>query len=88
MREYTEAVGGKINYSKTEGILFGEPDNGIFSPIIEWKYPKDSIKYLGITFGDDGKDKWKALIENIKKEWTHGASSTYRTLARFEYGTS
>ena len=66
MRQYTEAVGGKINYSKTEGILFGEPDNGILPSGIDWKYPNNPIRYLGITFGGDGKEEeWIALTENI-----------------------
>ena len=66
MQEYTEAIGGKINYSKTDGILFGAPNSGMLPHRIDWKPCSFPLKYLGIVFGPSHDTKWNDLITKIK----------------------
>ena len=66
MQEYTLAVGGKINFNKTDGILFGLQDGGILPENIDWKYPNHALRYLGIMFGSGCTEKWDKLVNNIK----------------------
>jgi hypothetical protein len=68
MQEYTRAVGGKINYDKTDGILFGFQDGLMFPGNIVWKSPSHPLKYLGIIFGPQSDNKWTSLVEDIKSK--------------------
>ncbi len=81
LSEFTTVSSAKVNWKKSEAILFGKWPNGQPVLPVELKWSKDGFKYLGVYLGDDmtvkknfegveekivGRlNKWKFLLSNM-----------------------
>ncbi len=81
LSEFKTVSSAKVNWKKSEAILFGKWPNGQPALPVELKWSKDGFKYLGVYLGDDmtvkknfegveekivGRlNKWKFLLSNM-----------------------